>query len=519
MLPGKKYKPEDILAILRSRFWVLVVPFAVISSVTAAVARKLPDSWRSEAIIQVAPQRVPTDFVKPTVSTTIEERLQAISQQILSRTRLERLIQDFNLYPEERKNGIMEDVVAKMRTRDIEIRIIQGYTFKVSYTGDTPRTTLKVAEQLATFFIEESLRDRTNLAEVSDQFLEAQLDDARRQLVETEKKIESYQKQFSGELPSQLSANLQSQGSINSELTQLRESLNRDAERRVQLERSIAEAEAAAPLPGDLGDPSSPSTMTPSQQQLAQLKANLANLERRYTPGHPEIRQTRRQVEELQKKVEAEALAAPLSTTAVPQAEQARRARLANLKSDLEQLNSQSKFKQQREQTLMGAAGAYQKRIEMAPTRESELIELNRDYGVLQKSYSDLLAKKQEAKIAANLESRQIGEQFKLLDAARLPERPVSPNRPLISVIGMVAGLGIGLGLIGLLEYRDSTFKTDDEVTSLLNLPVLATVPSMTSVRERQRERKRSMVIALALGSTVTVCLAVLVYYTFVNVR
>ena len=208
MLPGKVYKPSDALQILRRRFWVLLVPFSIVAACTAIYARYLPDVYRSDTLILVVPQRVPESYVRSTVTTRIEDRLQSISQQILSRTRLERIIQDFNLYPEERRVGIMEDVVEKMR-RDIAVQVVKGDAFRVGYVGTEPRTVMKVTDRLASLFIEENLRDREVLAEGTNQFLEAQLEDARRRLVETEKKLEAYRKQYAGQLPSQLDSNLQ----------------------------------------------------------------------------------------------------------------------------------------------------------------------------------------------------------------------------------------------------------------------------------------------------------------------
>ena len=234
MLPGKTYTPEDILRILRKRFWLLVVPLAVISAVTAGAARRLPDWYRSETLILVVPQRVPENYVKATVTTRIEDRLHSISQQIMSRTRLERVIQDFNLYPEERRTGIMEDIVERMRTREITVQVVKGDAFRVSYIGRDPRTVMKVTERLASLFIEENLRDREVLAEGTNQFLEAQLEDARRRLMDHEKKLETYRKQFSGQLPSQLDSNMQAIQNIQMQIQSLVESMNRDRERRLR---------------------------------------------------------------------------------------------------------------------------------------------------------------------------------------------------------------------------------------------------------------------------------------------
>ena len=145
-----------------------------------------------------------------------------------------------------------------------------------------------------------------------------------------------------------------------------------------------------------------------------------------------------------------------------------------------------------------------QRAIDAVPARESEMTELMRDYATLQNTYNGLLAKSEESKLAANLETRQIGEQFKLLDPARLPERPFSPNRPLINLGGMAAGLALGLVLVALLEYRDRSFKTDDEVIGLLALPVLAVVPLMQSNDERRRDAPAAVaIVGVGLGSTV----------------
>src|SRR5688500_9506685 len=132
MLPGKKYKPEDVLQILRQRIWLVLVPFAVVSAATVLVARQLPNRYRSDTLIQLTPQRVPDTYVKSAIATRIDERLPVISAQILNRTRLERIIQDFNLYAEERQSGIMEDIVERMRTRDVKVDVIKGEAFRVS---------------------------------------------------------------------------------------------------------------------------------------------------------------------------------------------------------------------------------------------------------------------------------------------------------------------------------------------------------------------------------------------------
>ena len=514
MLPGKVYKPEDILQIVRRKIWFLIVPFALVAAATAVVSRALPDMYRSETLILVVPQRVPENYVKPTVTTRIEDRLQSISQQILSRTRLERIIQDFNLYQQERKTDVMEDVVDKMR-KDISVDVVKGDAFRVSYVGRDPRTVMKVTDRLSSLFIEENLRDREVLAEGTDQFLEAQLEDARRRLSDQEKRLEEYRKQYSGQLPSQTDANLQVIQATSTQLQQINESLNRDRDQRLLVERQLSDLAAAVPVVTPAATDADASGGT-AAQQLAVAQAALSQLELKLKPEHPDIKRLKRTIADLQKRADQEALQAPLSPEAAPRKatplEIARAGKMNDLRAALEQLDRQIAYKQAEDKRLRATIASYQQRVEAAPTRESEMAALTRDYATLQNSYQTLLAKKEDSKIAANLERRQIGEQFKLLDPARLPEKPYSPPRQLLDVVGLFGGIAVGAALIALIEYRDRSFRTEDEVGALLGVSVLAVVPLMQSDRERKQRFRRNLVVSCGLGLVSVACLAVVAY-------
>ncbi|HUL71535.1 MAG TPA: GNVR domain-containing protein [Vicinamibacterales bacterium] len=522
MLPGKKYKPEDLLAILRKRIWWVLVPFAFVAAGTAAVARKLPDRYYSESLVRVVPQQVPEEFVKSTLTTRLDDRLQAMSAQILSRTRLERVIEDFNLYPDERRKGIMEDVIQQMRD-DVSIKIQKGDVFSVGYTGSNPRTVQKVAQTLTEFFISDSTQDRTNLAEGTNQFLEAQLEDARHRLVDQENKLKDYRMRYSGQLPTQLESNLQAQANTQMQIHANTDAMNRDQERRLMLESQAKELDAVASSDSQAPPPVVASTGDAVQggsaaQQLEIAKAYLAGLQKRFKDDHPDVRQWKKIVADLQVKADAEALQRPVSAEAVPQSpvEAARQKKLRDLRDQITQIDRQIAAAQAEVKRLRAINDDLQQRIDAVPARESELTELTRDYATLSKTYDELLARHEESKIAANLELRQYGERFKTLDSARIPEKPNSPNRPLINLGGMAAGLAIGLGLVALLEYRDRSFKTDDEIVSLLALPVLAVVPVMESTDERHRTRRRKLLWGIGLGGAVAGCFAILIY-TFVR--
>lgn len=507
MIPGKQYTPELLLQVAWRRKWRIAIPAVMIATAVSVVTHYLPNRYRSDTLILVVPQRVPESYVRSTVTTRIEDRLQSISQQILSRTRLERIIQDFDLYADRRKVDIMEDIIERMR-RDIDVNIVKGDAFRVSFTADEPRTAMRVTERLASFFIDESLKDREVLAEGTNQFLESQLEDARRRLIENEKLLEEYRRKHDGQLPTQLEANMQGLHNTEMQVQALLDSLNRDRDRRLILERQIADsasAEVAAPLVARTPAAEDGTPTGTSAEQLKVAQSTLQAMQLRLTPEHPDIIRLKRTIAELQRRADAEATQRPVSAEPpLSPAERARRTRLQEAKAEVESLDVQIASKTAEEKRLRGILGDYQRRIEMAPAREAELAELMRDYETLQQSYRGLLTKKQESQISANLERRQIGEQFKILDPARFPEKPSSPDRPKLYLLGVAIAIAIGLAFAGTAEYFDRGLRSEDDIRLVLALPVLATVPTIQPTPPAARRRR--LAVSLTAGAALLVC-------------
>lgn len=488
MIPGKQYSFDTLLHIVRRRKWLIILPAIIVAAGGAWWVQQLPNVYRSDTLILVVPQRVPESYVKSTVTSRIEDRLQTISQQILSRTRLEQIIQDFNLYPERRqRQELMEDIVSKMRTDDITIDVVKGDSFRISFAAGEPRTAMRVTERLASLFIDESLRDREVLAEGTNQFLAAQLDEARRNLVLNEKKLEEYQRQHNGELPTQMAANLQGLHNAEMALQTLGESLNRDREQRLLLERRVSDLVEEPPPEAAKPAAAADDAAQSARDELKTAEQALLALELKLKADHPDVKRQRRTVEELKKRVEVEALAGEMSakTPARPvvSIDPARRKRLTDARAELENLDRNIEAKRAEEKRLRGVMADYQQRIEASPIREAELSALTRDYETLQQSYRGLLGKKEESQISANLERRQIGEQFKILDPARMPEKPASPDRPRFYAIAVLAGLVVGFSFAAAAEYFDRTLRSEADVRAALNLAVLATVPNMRGGR------------------------------------
>jgi polysaccharide chain length determinant protein (PEP-CTERM system associated) len=509
MIPGKKFTPEDVIALARRYKWLIVLPFVFGSLISLIVSETLPDRFRSDTLILVVPQRVPESYVQSTVTTRIEDRLQSITQQIMSRTRLERIIQDLNLYQEERRTGIMQDIVEGMRG-DINVQTVRGDAFRVSFAYNNARTSQQVTERLAGLFIEENLRDRQVLAQGTNQFLESQLEEARQKLQTHEKRLEEYRRLHSGSLPQQFESNLQVIQNTQMQVQATIESLNRDRDRKLILERMLADVQseaqaAAAAVPAAVvsGDPQALAGATYAQQ-LEAARTQLQAMALRLKPEHPDILRMNRVIKTLEAKAAQEALEAPVAGGPAPDrpkspAEAARDIKIKDLRAEIESLDRQIAAKQREEVRLRGVIAEYQGRVESTPTRESELSNLMRDYDTLRTLYTGLLQKYENSRVAADLEERQIGEQFRVLDPANLPPRPFSPNRPMINAAGAVIGLGLGVGLVALIVFRDQSLRSEVDVVMTLALPVLALIPVMQSAEERDRARQRRLLYSSAV--------------------
>ena len=503
MVPGKRYTVGDILRIVVRRRWLVAIPLTIGVAAIPFIAPLVPERYRSETLILVVPQRVPDSYVKSTITETIEDRLPSISDQILSRSRLERIIADLDLYKRERGRTVMEDVVRRMRT-DINVTLAPQSldSFRVSYVSTDPATARKVTERLAALYIDQNLKDRETQAESTNQFLEAQLQDAKVRLIEHEKKLEAYRRAHAGQLPSQLQGNLQAVQNAQLQLQATSEAINRARERRLLIERQIADTETF-PVGGSAQPAGDPDSVQPAstEQQLATAQARLKVLMMRYTSDNPDVLALHRMIADLQERLKHETSASGSAAQAKPPsaAEVAQQKKVLDLKAELEVVDHQLTAGQAEEASLKNVISQYQSKIDAVPSRESELVELTRDYSTLQTAYSTLLMKREDSKLAANLERQQIGEQFRVLDPASLPERPFNQlQRLAIVASAALVGVVMGLLLVGWLELRDTSFREEEDAALCLKVPVLALIPVMQSERQQRSIRRRQMLVDAA---------------------
>lgn len=518
MVPGRRYSIRYILRLLRRRWIVLLMPVIVIGGLAVLLARALPDVFYSQGTIVIVRQTIPESYVRTTVTVPIAERVQRTNQRIRSAATLSAIITEFNLYPNVR-DTIPAEALHVWMARNIRIELVSPDTAVVGYSGYDQATVRQVAARLVDLFIEDIQRDRETLAENTSQFLDVELERTRQRLVEQEGRVQQFRQQYAGELPGQVPANLQILQGVQGQLQAVVEDLRQDRQRRAQLQQMIEDARAAAAPPADVApepdpDPEAASAPTtedppadptadadpvaippgPARQRLAVAKVMLAQMLKKYTPEYPDVVRMRQAIEQLERTVAASPPPAPPAKTPVLTS-----GRLPLVESELVRVDARIAEREALERRLRDAGTTYQARIEAVPGRESEWVALTRDYQTIQQSYTSLLAKKEEATLAANLERQSIGEQARVAAAPVHPSRPVSPNRPGVVIMGFMLGLGLGLAAIALLEVTDSKLRSEQEVLTALRLPVLALFPRIVTTEVRKRKRRTLMIGASAL--------------------
>ena len=525
MIPGRTLTIDSMLKALLRRRWLFIGPLFLGVLGGLLFSRTQPSLYRSDAVIQVVPQRVPESYVSSTVTERVEDRLRSLAQQVLSRTQIEKLITEFDLFPDERRTHPLEDVIQLMTDRVLIEPFAATATsrsqspseaFRVSFDYQDPVVAQKVVERLASFFIETNARDRGTQADQTSSFLDAQLADARSRLEAQERKLKDFRERNSGRLPTQTQTNMQGIQNTQLALQAMVESTARDRDRKLMLERLYTDAAAdvsagaAVPAASSSAAPSAdesalnlPSSATP-RQRLEAARSLLSQMEVHLSPKHPDVIRAKRVIADLERQVAAEDQQRPLSPDAATdlpasQEEVRRREKLRDMRAEIESLGRQIAFKDGEERRMRAEIGAYQARLEAVPGVESEWVSLSRDYDTLQASYRDLLSKSENSKIAASLEQRQIGEQFRILDPPRVPLKPNSPNRLKINMVGTLAGLGLGLLLVGFFEHGDSTMRSEAELLGAIDLPVLALTPFVTTEADLREQQRRTRMVTVGI--------------------
>jgi len=506
----------NLLDTLWRRKWVVLIPFLVISPLVALFGLYLPNLYRSSVSIYVEPQKVPQEYVRSTVTTNMETRIRTIKQQLTSRTKLLKVINDLNLYSEDvQKQTLNEVLVSKMRD-DLEIEVAnqrdQNF-FTVHYTHRDPTKAMLGVSRLVSLFIEESLRIREDQAVGTTRFLEEELESVKKKLEKQEALIQSFKKQHIGELPDQLDSNLRMLDNLNLQLQDNMESLREVESRVILIEQEISRFAGQIQFPSVAagGSVTGGSNLLGLLQQRDALRQEISRLESIYTQRHPDLisaknalAKTEDQIHTGQKNLNSQ----PKTSLVISPVRAS-----AQFAPELNNLIRQLNVNKPRLAALLGEDKdirarilMYQARVEAAPKREQQLLTLTRDYDNTRQNYQDLLNKKLEAQLSQNLEKRQEGERFRVLDPANLPEKPHRPNRIKIILLGIAGGLGLGVGLVFLLESLFPAFHSLKSLQSNLDIPIIMAIPEIVIQGER-----REKMIRLSLSTTAVAAVTVVV--------
>jgi succinoglycan biosynthesis transport protein ExoP len=492
---------RHLLVVWRGRFWVLGV-WALVMGAAAGIAYVLPNMYQSSTMILVERQKIPEAYVRSTVTEGMQERLKTITQQILSRTQISQVIEEYDLLDEPsvkervlQRMGIdgvpwvhqwarklgwvrdpdaapsMEGAIDRFRNR-VRIKVVGNQAFSVAYEGYDPVVVMRVTNAMAGMFISENLKIREQLVSGTTQFLDTQLDEARHALEKKEGEVQAFRAKNLGRLPEQLDPNLRTLDRIQLDLQHSDEAINTLAQQRQFLQRQIVSVQEQL---ASLGEDAQVAlnTSDPLAQQLARAQARLNELSVKYTDAYPEVVAVKAEIAEIKQKMEEAGppVQEEQDTGTYPV--------IADLNRQIKQIDEDTIARKGKRERLEADFKEYQARVEATPKVEQELQKLQRDYTSMQGNYQSLLEKQLSAKLAENLEARQKGEQFRVIDPANLPVGPVSPNRRLLLLMGLVGGFGGGVALVIGLDLLRPRFRTSQDVSAILGLPVFTVVPRM----------------------------------------
>jgi len=478
----KQLGVQDYFRILRRKWWVILTLAIAGVGLGFAIAYLLPKKYTSQTLVLIQQPTVPGDYVKPVISQDINQRLTTMQQQILSRSRLEPVIRQFGLYSKDIKTVPMEDLVDNLRKAlsitPIRANIpgqpsqLQGFSISVAF--DDPHLAQQICSTITSMFMEENLKLRQELSEQTTQFISKQLDDAKATLDQQDTKLAAFKRDHIGTLPDEDRLNLGILGGLTTQLDAATQALGRAQQDKTFAESLLAQQLEAWRASSQIGQ--NPDSL---QKQLDALELTLSGLETKYTEDHPDVIKAKNDIESLKKKI-----ADAQSTDTPVEAEKPEKATLQspqvqNLRSQIYQLDQLIKEKTTQAEELQRQIKLYQARVEASPAVEQEYKGLTRDYETAARFYNELLGKRDQSSMATDLERRQQGEQFQVLDPANLPDKPSFPNIPVFVAGGGVLGLCLGLGLVFLFEILDGSLRSRQDVETNLHLPVLAVIPAI----------------------------------------
>jgi succinoglycan biosynthesis transport protein ExoP len=473
------------------RKWLALLTAAAVLTGGIALVYALPKLYQSTVTVVVDRHQVPESFVKSAVTTELEPRLNMLTQNILSRSRLLALVERFDLYRGMRGRASEEDIAERMRKdvgvelKTVERKNGEGMTtvaFSLTYRGPNPATVAAVTNTLASFFIAENENTRKGQAAATAELVKAQLQETRKKLEAQEERVAGFRKKYVGALPQQAMTNMVTLERLHTELRANADNQSRLAERRIALMQQPADPALAGP-------PGSPDALA---AQLARLKQELTQLRTQYSEKYPDVVRAKNEIAMLERQL------AERNTQAKPADPQAAAADMASrrqttavglLEADMRRLKAD-------EQRIRDSIATYQTRVEDAPAHEQEFQELSRDYETTRELYRSLLGRYEEAVMGQTMEQRRTGEVFRVIDPATAAETPAAPNVLRLGLLIIALALGLGVAAAIVAEQLDTSFHSVDALRSFTSVEVAAAIPAITTEDDVLQRRRRVRLVA-----------------------
>lgn len=476
MLGHRTLNVDDYLGILKRRGWMVAVPAISLALLGFALTFVVAPQYISQTLILVEQQKVPDDYVRPVVVEDITARLASMKEQILSRSRLEPIIERFNLYGTSRMS--MDDRIDSVR-KNIDIKPIHSEMartgglpgFFISYKDADAHTAQQVCGEIASLFVTANLNARAQSVEGTTEFLRSQLSDAKRALDEQDAKLAVFQSKYMGRLPGEESPNINMLTSLNTQLDATTQALSRMEQDKSYTESMMAQQQSYAPS-GDHGA-SGPGAQQVELQNLVKEESDLTH---RYTDDYPDVVAVRRRIKELRAEIASAPPASATTSSASTAPNRNDPPALQQLRAQLRSLEQGIQAKKHEQSLISSQVRMYQDRISSSPQVLEEYKSITRDYQTAQGFYDDLLKKMNQSKMATDLERRQQGEQFSVMDQPNLPDSPTFPRRGVFVGAGFMAGLLLGTLFVAWREYRDTSMRSERDIWAFTKLPTLGVI-------------------------------------------
>jgi protein tyrosine kinase modulator len=488
---------QDYLSMAKRRKYWIIFPALAVAIATAVTARRLPNVYRSEAVILVEPQKVPTSYVASTVTTGMSERMSTIYQEVTSPARLKRLIDSMGLYPDVRKQEGEQEAVRLMQ-KSISVEQVsalgsQAAAFRVSYKGRTPAETAQVTNQITAMFIEENLKVREEQSYGTSDFLEGELEKTSQELQQKGNELAQARARYGGEGAQSDQLTLQ-------EIEILRQQMGAASRQIAQDERQKEDLQSIAATTAPTVDTDLGASTSPEDAEVGELQTKLNSLRSRYGPMYPDVRKLEAEIAEAKAK-QGDATGAAASSEPAPTV---RKVHNPVIEAQMEQLDQDLQKQKDQVTQIQGEIKARFEKLQSVPAYQQETATIQRDFDALQGRYKTLLDKKMSAETAEALESREKSERFVLLDSAQVPDAPYSPNRPLLIVGGIFLGLLVGFGVSLGREVLDDSVRNEREAERILGASVLSAVPEILNPQQLWQNT-----LAVCAVAVITVVVAV----------